>query len=91
MSPRHEYREPQPLFAEHRASKCGGRWGFGHPSRQRYAPTMCGRARLSSDVGEIKLVFSIRPHRPTPNIEPSWNAVAREAISFPAATQTSVL
>jgi putative SOS response-associated peptidase YedK len=31
------------------------------------------RARLSSDVSEIKLVFSIPPHRPTPNIAPSWN------------------
>jgi len=29
-----------------------------------------GRARLSSDVSEIKLVFSIPPHRPTPNIAP---------------------
>jgi putative SOS response-associated peptidase YedK len=26
---------------------------------------MCGRVRLSSDVSEIKLVFSIPPHRPT--------------------------
>ena len=33
---------------------------------------MCGRARLSSDVSEIKLVFSIPPHRPTQNISPSW-------------------
>ena len=31
-------------------------------------PRMCGRARLSSDVSEIKLVFSIPPERPTPNI-----------------------
>jgi len=52
---------------------------------------MCGRARFSSDVSEVKLVFSIPPHRPTPDIAPSWNAVAREAISLPAATQTSVL
>jgi hypothetical protein len=29
---------------------------------------MCGRVRLSSDVSEIKLVFSIPPHRATPNI-----------------------
>src|SRR5215471_4805349 len=35
--------------------------------------TMCGRARLSSDVSEIKIVFSIPTHRPTPNIAPSWN------------------
>jgi hypothetical protein len=34
---------------------------------------MCGCARLSSDVSEIKLVFSIPPHRPTPNIAASWN------------------
>jgi hypothetical protein len=27
---------------------------------------MCGRIRLSSDVSEIKIVFSIPPHRPTP-------------------------
>jgi len=27
---------------------------------------MCGRARLSSDVSEIELVFSIPPERPTP-------------------------
>jgi hypothetical protein len=42
-------------------------------SRPRYARAMCGRARLSSDVSEIKLVFSIPPHQPTPNIAPSWN------------------
>ena len=35
---------------------------------------MCGRVHLSSDVSEIKLVFSIPPHRPTPNFPPSWNA-----------------
>ncbi len=34
---------------------------------------MCGRARLSSYVSEIKLVFSVPPERPTPNIAPSWN------------------
>jgi putative SOS response-associated peptidase YedK len=34
---------------------------------------MCGRVRLSSDVSEIKLVFSIPPQRPTPNIAPSCN------------------
>jgi putative SOS response-associated peptidase YedK len=39
----------------------------------RYAPDMCGRARLSSDVSEIKIAFGIPPERPTPNIAPSWN------------------
>jgi putative SOS response-associated peptidase YedK len=34
---------------------------------------MCGCVRLSSDVSEIKLVFSIPPHRPAPNFPPSWN------------------
>jgi putative SOS response-associated peptidase YedK len=34
---------------------------------------VCGRVRLSSDVSEIKLVFAIPAHRPTPNIAPSWN------------------
>ena len=28
------------------------------------SPVGCGRARLSSDVSEIKLAFSIPPHRP---------------------------
>jgi hypothetical protein len=41
--------------------------------RRLHDRVMCGRARLSSDVSEIKLVFSIPPHRPTPNIAPSWN------------------
>jgi hypothetical protein len=29
---------------------------------------MCGRARLSSDVSEIKIAFGIPPERPAPNI-----------------------
>src|SRR5437899_1577802 len=41
---------------------------------------MCGRARLSSDVSEIKLVFSIPAHRPTPNIAPSWNAAPTDPL-----------
>src|SRR3984893_3037444 len=41
---------------------------------------MCGRARLSSDVSEIKLVFSIPPHRPTPNIAPRWNVAQTDPL-----------
>jgi len=41
---------------------------------------MCGRARLSSDVSEIKLVFSIPPERPTPNIAANWNAAPTEDL-----------
>jgi len=36
---------------------------------------MCGRARLSSDVSEIKLVFSIPPHRPTPNTKSATSTI----------------
>ncbi len=41
---------------------------------------MCGRVRLSSDVSEIKLVFSIPPERPTPNIGPSWNVAPTDPL-----------
>ena len=41
---------------------------------------MCGRARLSSDVSDIKLVFSIPPHRRTPNIAPSWNVAPTDPL-----------
>jgi putative SOS response-associated peptidase YedK len=41
---------------------------------------MCGRARLSSDVSEIKLVFSIPPQRPTPNFPPSWNVAPTDSL-----------
>ena len=36
--------------------------------------------RLSSDVSEIKLVFSIPPDRPTPNIAPSWNVAPTDPL-----------
>ena len=41
---------------------------------------MCGRVRLSFDVSEIKLVFSIPAHRPTPNIAPSWNVAPTDPL-----------
>jgi putative SOS response-associated peptidase YedK len=41
---------------------------------------MCGRVRLSSDVSEIKLVFSIPSHRPTPNFPPSWNVAPTDSL-----------
>jgi putative SOS response-associated peptidase YedK len=41
---------------------------------------MCGRVRLSSDVSEIKLVFSIPPERPIPNFPPSWNVAPTEPL-----------
>ena len=40
-----------------------------------------GSATLSSpDVSEIKVVFSIPPHRPTPNFPPSWNAAPTDLL-----------
>jgi SOS response associated peptidase (SRAP) len=41
---------------------------------------MCGRARLSSDVSAIKLIFSIPPTRPTPNIAPSWKVAPTDPL-----------
>jgi putative SOS response-associated peptidase YedK len=41
---------------------------------------MCGRARLSSDVSEIKLVFSIPPERPPPNFAASWNVAPTDSL-----------
>jgi putative SOS response-associated peptidase YedK len=41
---------------------------------------MCGRARLSSDVSEIKLVFSIPPERLAPNFAASWNVAPTDTL-----------
>ena len=41
---------------------------------------MCGRARLSSDVSEIKLVFRVPPERPIPNIAPIWNVAPTDPL-----------
>ena len=41
---------------------------------------MCGRARLSSDVSEIKVAFRIPPERPAPNFPPSWNVAPTDSL-----------
>ncbi|MBV8240073.1 MAG: SOS response-associated peptidase family protein, partial [Hyphomicrobiales bacterium] len=48
--------------------------------RRRYPRPMCGRVRLSSDLSEIKLVFSIPLHCPTPNIAPSWDVAPTDPL-----------
>jgi putative SOS response-associated peptidase YedK len=45
-----------------------------------YVGTMCGRVRLSSDVSEIRRVFSIPAHRPLPNIAPTWNVAPTDLL-----------
>jgi putative SOS response-associated peptidase YedK len=41
---------------------------------------MCGRARLSSDISEIKLVFGIPPETPAPNFAPSRNVAPTDPL-----------
>jgi hypothetical protein len=41
---------------------------------------MCARARLSSDVSEIKLVFSIPPEHRAPNFAASWNVAPTDPL-----------
>jgi len=41
---------------------------------------VCGRARLSSDVSEIKVAFTIPPERPIPNFPPSWNVAPTDSL-----------
>jgi putative SOS response-associated peptidase YedK len=41
---------------------------------------MCGRARLSSDVSEIKLVFGIPSEASAPNFPPSWNVASTDRV-----------
>ena len=41
---------------------------------------MCGRARLSSDVSEVKIVFGIPPERPAPNFAASWNVAPTDPL-----------
>jgi hypothetical protein len=41
---------------------------------------MCGRARLSSDVSEIKIAFGMPPERPTPYFAASWNVAPTDPL-----------
>jgi putative SOS response-associated peptidase YedK len=41
---------------------------------------MCGRARLSSDVSEIKIAFAIPPERPALNFAASWNVAPTDPL-----------
>src|SRR5271165_120814 len=41
---------------------------------------MCGPARLSSDVSEIKIAFGIPPERSAPNFPPSWNVAPTDPL-----------
>jgi hypothetical protein len=69
----HCWREPN---SNHRSRSCE----LGPAPRPRYARDMCGRARLSSDVSEIKLVFRVPPERPAPNFPPSWNVASTDTL-----------
>jgi putative SOS response-associated peptidase YedK len=53
---------------------------FAWSAAQRFAADVCSRARLSSDVSEIKLVFRIPPEGPTPNFPPSWNVAPTDSL-----------
>src|ERR1700686_4954756 len=41
---------------------------------------MCGRAKLETDVSEIKIAFRIPPEYPTPNFAPSWNVAPTDRL-----------
>src|SRR6266404_2626751 len=41
---------------------------------------MCGRAKLETDVSEIKIAFRIPAEYPTPNFAPSWNVVPTDNL-----------
>src|SRR6202022_1161126 len=41
---------------------------------------MCGRAKLETDVSEIKIAFRIPPEYPTPNCAPSWNVAPTDTL-----------
>src|SRR5262249_47411029 len=53
---------------------------LGRPTRDPIFWAMWGCVPLSSDVSGIKLGFSIRPHRPTPNFPPTWNGAPTDLL-----------
>lgn len=45
-----------------------------------------GVQKLIATAFEIKLVFSIPPHRPTPNFPPSWNVAPTDLLPVKSPT-----
>jgi putative SOS response-associated peptidase YedK len=41
---------------------------------------MCGRAKLSTDFSEIRIVFRLPPDRPLPNFAPTYNLAPTDPI-----------
>jgi hypothetical protein len=41
---------------------------------------MCGRARLSSDASEIRILLATPPGRPSPNFAASWNVAPTDPL-----------
>ncbi len=41
---------------------------------------MCGRAKLETDVSEIRIAFRIPPEYPTLNFAPSWNVAPTDNL-----------
>lgn len=41
---------------------------------------MCGRAKLETDMSELKILFRIPPEYPTPNFAPSWNVAPTDNL-----------
>src|ERR1700692_2178750 len=41
---------------------------------------MCGRAKLETDVSQLKIAFRVPPEYPTPNFAPSWNVAPTDNL-----------
>lgn len=41
---------------------------------------MCGRAKLETEISEIKIAFRIPPDYPTPNFPPNWNVAPTDSL-----------